>query len=58
MFKFNYVVMLMKLIKQMSQPQQRRKSSNISHLNTSDDLQLAISKMLPNVIELKPQVRV
>lgn len=39
-------------------PQQQRKSSNISNVNaSSDDLQLAISKMLPNVVDLKPQVR-
>jgi hypothetical protein len=42
----------------MPQPQQRRKSSNISNINATDDLQLAISKMLPNVVDLKPpQVR-
>lgn len=42
----------------MPQPQQRRKSSNISNVNATDDLQLAISKMLPNVVDLKPpQVR-
>lgn len=46
--------------KQAQQPQ-RRKSSNISNVNVSDDLQLAISKMLPTVnfggVDVKPQVR-
>lgn len=46
--------------KQAQQPQ-RRKSSNISNVNVSDDLQLAISKMLPTVnfvgADAKPQVR-
>lgn len=44
-----------------TQPSQRRKSSNTSNANVSDDLQLAISKMLPTVnfggVDVKPQVR-
>ncbi|XP_070506082.1 neurobeachin isoform X4 [Chironomus tepperi] len=40
-----------------SQQQQRRKSSNNSNVNVSDDLQLAISKMLPNVVDLKPSTQ-
>lgn len=44
-----------------TQPPQRRKSSNTSNANVSDDLQLAISKMLPTVnfggVDVKPQVR-
>lgn len=47
--------------KQAQKPQ-RRKSSNISNPNASDDLQLAIAKMLPAVNfgggDVKPQVRI
>lgn len=46
-----------KILTQLQQQTQRRKSSNNSNVNVSDDLQLAISKMLPNVVDLKPQVR-
>lgn len=42
-----------------AQQTQRRKSSN--NTNVSDDLQLAISKMLPTInfggVDVKPQVR-
>lgn len=40
------------------QPQLSRKSSNISNVNATDDLQLAISKILPNAVDFKPQVRI
>lgn len=49
---------LQKITKKQSQQQQRRKSSNNSNVNVSDDLQLAISKMLPNVVDLKPPTQV
>lgn len=45
-------------MKQMPHHHQRRKSSNISNVNATDDLQLAISKMLPNIVDMKPQVRI
>lgn len=43
----------------MQQPQLNRKRSNISNENATDDLQLAISKiLLQNTSNILPQVRI